>query len=36
MPKGGTPYPAIDNKELLCLLKDGYRMEKPDTCNDEL
>ena len=33
---GGTPYPAIDNKELLRLLKDGYRMEKPDTCDDEL
>ncbi|KAJ7358888.1 hypothetical protein OS493_020726 [Desmophyllum pertusum] len=33
---GGTPYPTIDNKELLRLLKDGYRMEKPDTCNDEL
>ncbi|XP_078349309.1 uncharacterized protein LOC144634272 [Oculina patagonica] len=33
---GGTPYPTIDNRELLRLLKDGYRMEKPDTCNDEL
>ncbi|XP_073248537.1 receptor-type tyrosine-protein kinase FLT3-like [Porites lutea] len=33
---GGTPYPTIDNRELLRLLKNGYRMEKPDTCNDEL
>jgi len=33
---GGTPYPTIDNKELLRLLKGGYRMEKPDTCNEEM
>jgi len=33
---GGTPYPTIDNKELLRLLKGGYRMEKPDTCNEEI
>lgn len=33
---GGTPYPAMDNRELLGLLKEGYRMEKPDTCNDEI
>ncbi|XP_067031687.1 uncharacterized protein [Acropora muricata] len=33
---GGTPYPALDNRELLKLLREGYRMEKPDTCCDEL
>ena len=33
---GGTPYPTIESKELLRLLKNGYRMEKPDTCNKEL
>lgn len=33
---GGTPYPTIDNKELLRTLKDGYRMEQPDTCDNEL
>ena len=33
---GQTPYPGIDNKELLNLLKRGYRLEKPDTCSDEL
>ncbi|XP_015758345.1 PREDICTED: uncharacterized protein LOC107337647 [Acropora digitifera] len=33
---GGTPYPALDNRELLKLLREGYRMEKPDTCSDEL
>ena len=33
---GGTPYPTINNRELLRLLKGGYRMEKPDICNDEM
>lgn len=33
---GGNPYPGISNKELYKLLKTGYRMEKPDTCSDEL
>ncbi|CAH3043290.1 unnamed protein product [Pocillopora meandrina] len=33
---GGTPYPTVNNRELLRLLKDGYRMEKPDICNDEM
>lgn len=32
---GGTPYPTIDNKELLRMLKDGYRMEQPETCDNE-
>lgn len=33
---GGTPYPTVNNRELLRLLKNGYRMEKPDICNDEM
>ena len=33
---GGTPYPTISNRELLRLLKTGYRMEKPDICDDEM
>ncbi|XP_031561076.1 fibroblast growth factor receptor 2-like [Actinia tenebrosa] len=33
---GGTPYPSINNRELLKLLKEGYRMEKPETCDTEL
>ncbi|XP_065657633.1 uncharacterized protein LOC136082389 isoform X2 [Hydra vulgaris] len=30
---GGTPYPTISNRELLPLLKTGYRMERPDNCS---
>ncbi|XP_022799052.1 platelet-derived growth factor receptor alpha-like [Stylophora pistillata] len=33
---GGTPYPTVNNRELLRLLKNGYRMEKPDVCNSEM
>ncbi|CAH1791170.1 unnamed protein product [Owenia fusiformis] len=33
---GGTPYPTIANMDLLKLLRDGYRMEKPDNCPDDL
>ncbi|XP_027052583.1 angiopoietin-1 receptor-like, partial [Pocillopora damicornis] len=33
---GGIPYPGIRNRELLRLLKSGYRMEKPAICSDEL
>ena len=33
---GRTPYPTINNRELLRLLKTGYRMEKPEICNDEM
>ncbi|KAL9980675.1 hypothetical protein ACROYT_G009288 [Oculina patagonica] len=32
---GGFPYPGITNRELMRLLKRGYRMEKPDTCSEE-
>ncbi|XP_065663104.1 uncharacterized protein LOC136085711 isoform X2 [Hydra vulgaris] len=30
---GGTPYPNVSNRELLSLLKSGYRMEKPENCS---
>lgn len=33
---GGNPYPGINDKDLYRLIKAGYRMEKPDTCTDEL
>ncbi|XP_050396679.2 fibroblast growth factor receptor 1, partial [Patella vulgata] len=33
---GGCPYPGIPNENLFKLLKDGYRMEKPDNCGQEL
>ncbi|KAJ7380809.1 hypothetical protein OS493_007191 [Desmophyllum pertusum] len=32
---GGFPYPGIRNRELMRLLKRGYRMEKPDMCSEE-
>ncbi|XP_048733843.2 uncharacterized protein LOC125649973 isoform X2 [Ostrea edulis] len=33
---GGTPYPTIDTRELLRELKNGYRMEKPENCSEEM
>ncbi|XP_065681819.1 angiopoietin-1 receptor isoform X1 [Hydra vulgaris] len=33
---GGAPYPGITNRQLLNLLKSGYRMEKPDNCGDQM
>ncbi|XP_066020850.1 receptor-type tyrosine-protein kinase FLT3-like, partial [Pocillopora verrucosa] len=33
---GGVPYPTFTNTELCKLLKNGYRMEKPDMCCDEV
>ncbi|OWA49885.1 Fibroblast growth factor receptor 3 [Hypsibius exemplaris] len=33
---GGTPYPTINNKDLLNELKNGYRMECPDNCPTNL
>ncbi|XP_067631715.1 tyrosine-protein kinase receptor torso isoform X2 [Eurosta solidaginis] len=32
---GGTPYPMIPMNRLLHLLKNGYRMEKPNNCGTE-
>ncbi|XP_030758129.1 tyrosine-protein kinase receptor torso isoform X2 [Sitophilus oryzae] len=33
---GAGPYPALDTEDLLPLLKEGYRMEKPANCSEEL
>ncbi|CAC5387268.1 RET [Mytilus coruscus] len=33
---GGSPYPGIPNKDLFNLLKEGYRMEKPENCSLEV
>lgn len=33
---GATPYPGVETKDLLVLLKKGYRMEKPENCSNEL
>ena len=33
---GGLPYPTIQNQDLLTMLKQGYRMEKPDNCASEV
>eukprot|EP00794_Sanderia_malayensis_P020181 gene20181-22156_t len=33
---GGTPYPTLTSQALLRSLKRGHRMEKPETCSDEL
>ena len=33
---GGSPYPGIASGDLYQLLKEGYRMEQPNNCNDEL
>ncbi|XP_066021049.1 receptor-type tyrosine-protein kinase FLT3-like isoform X2 [Pocillopora verrucosa] len=33
---GGVPYPTFTNTELCKLLKNGYRMEKPDMCCHEV
>ena len=34
--KGGSPYPGIPVEKLFDLLKQGYRMEKPINCTDEM
>ncbi|KAL9985710.1 hypothetical protein ACROYT_G008146 [Oculina patagonica] len=33
---GGVPYPTMSNAELCRELKDGYRMERPEMCCDEV
>jgi len=30
---GGAPYPGISSQQLLLLLKEGYRMGRPDNCS---
>ena len=34
--KGGTPYPGIPADQMFEMLKSGYRMAKPENCDDEL
>ncbi|KAF7639595.1 hypothetical protein Mgra_00000922 [Meloidogyne graminicola] len=36
MTLGGTPYPSIAMPQLYNLLKEGYRMEAPHNCPDEI
>lgn len=33
---GASPYPGIPPQNLYHLLKQGYRMEKPDNCSEEM
>ncbi|XP_061437716.1 fibroblast growth factor receptor 3-like, partial [Lethenteron reissneri] len=33
---GGSPYPGVPVEKLFKLLGDGYRMERPALCSDEL
>ena len=33
---GGSPYPGIPNEDLFHLLKDGYRMERPENCSSDV
>lgn len=33
---GGNPYPGICTENLLSYLQEGYRMERPENCNEEL
>ncbi|XP_033636365.1 ephrin type-A receptor 3-like [Asterias rubens] len=33
---GGTPYPSIRTKDLASHLTDGYRMSKPQNCDEKI
>ena len=33
---GRIPYPAVDNSNIITLLKTGERLEKPDLCPLEM
>ena len=33
---GGSPYPLLNNIDVMRRLKTEYRMEKPDLCQDDL
>ncbi len=33
---GGLPYANFTNRELVSQLKQGYRMECPDSCSEEM
>ncbi|GIY75973.1 fibroblast growth factor receptor 2 [Caerostris darwini] len=36
VPVEASPYPTIPPQNLYKLLKEGYRMSKPENCSDEL
>lgn len=33
---GSTPYPGVSTQNLLVLLRQGYRLEKPSNCSEDL
>ena len=33
---GGSPYPGVPSHDLYRMVKDGYRMECPDNCSEEI
>ena len=33
---GSNPYPGIENRKILGLLKRGYRMPQPPECPDDM
>ncbi|KAH9381668.1 hypothetical protein HPB48_022906 [Haemaphysalis longicornis] len=36
MTRGVTPYPEVDNWDIVNFLKHGHRMQQPSFCPDEL
>ena len=34
--RSGTPYAGIESKTLSKLLRDGYRMPKPEKCTEDM
>ena len=33
---GASPYPGMNSYEVVSFLQDGFRMDKPKHCSDEL
>ena len=33
---GSSPYPGISGADVMELVKVGYRMEKPQLCNEQM
>nr|XP_058968547.1 uncharacterized protein LOC131795005 isoform X1 [Pocillopora verrucosa] len=33
---GGSPYPGISGRDIHKLIKNGYRMERPETCSQQI